>query len=156
MYRALKRARIANRVQRNAAVYLCRIHDRARKGVSIADTAKPSAAAIDYLVAEVLELSGTAAVQSQLADRDQCPRSELTILDKKTRITPRFILLAIRNDDELDQTLKDVTISHGGVVPHIPLDLLKSQPRHDKKQSTSSGSRRKSGKALIKASPRGG
>ncbi|KAK1924605.1 histone-fold-containing protein [Papiliotrema laurentii] len=120
MYRALKRARIANRVQRNAAVYL--------------------SAVIDYLVAEVLELSGTAAVQN-----------------KKTRITPRFILLlAIRNDDELDQTLKDVTISHGGVVPHIPLDLLKSQPRHDKKQSTSSAPRRKSGKALIKASPRGG
>jgi len=39
--------------------------------------------------------------------------------DKKTRIIPRHIQLAIRFDNELNQFLRDVTIPNGGVIPRI-------------------------------------
>lgn len=64
-------------------------------------------AVLEYLCAEVLELAGNAA-------RD----------NKRKVITPRHILLAVANDDELHQLLKGVTISQGGVLPHIPEVLL--------------------------------
>uniref|UniRef100_A0A023FWL6 Histone H2A n=1 Tax=Amblyomma parvum TaxID=251391 RepID=A0A023FWL6_AMBPA len=65
------------------------------------------AAVLEYLAAEVLELAGNAA-------RD----------NNKTRITPRHIQLAVRNDEELSKLLSGVTISEGGVLPHIPAELL--------------------------------
>jgi histone H2A len=65
------------------------------------------AAALEYLVAEVLELGGNAA-------RD----------NKKKRIIPRHLQLAIRNDDELNKLLNHVTISQGGVLPHVHAVLL--------------------------------
>merc|ERR1712039_793743 len=64
-------------------------------------------AVIEYLTAEILELAGNAA-------KDQ----------KKNRIIPRHIQLAIRSDEELSKYLKDVTISGGGVVPSIHSELL--------------------------------
>jgi hypothetical protein len=37
--------------------------------------------------------------------------------NKKTRIIPRHLQLAIRNDEELNKLLGSVTISQGGVLP---------------------------------------
>jgi histone H2A len=65
------------------------------------------AAVLEYLTAEVLELAGNAA-------RD----------NKKNRIIPRHIQLAIRNDEELTKLLGDVTIAAGGVLPNIHTVLL--------------------------------
>ena len=44
--------------------------------------------------------------------------------NKKSRIIPRHLLLAIRNDEELGKLLSGVTIAHGGVLPNINSVLL--------------------------------
>ena len=44
--------------------------------------------------------------------------------NKKTRIIPRHVLLAVRNDEELGKLLAGVTIAHGGVLPNINPILL--------------------------------
>jgi histone H2A len=65
------------------------------------------AAVLEYLAAEVLELAGNAAKDN-----------------KKTRIVPRHIQLAIRNDEELNKMMANTTIANGGVLPNIHTYLL--------------------------------
>lgn len=44
--------------------------------------------------------------------------------NKKNRINPRHVLLAVRNDEELGKLLQGVTIANGGVLPNINPVLL--------------------------------
>ncbi|XP_068601248.1 histone H2A.J-like [Brachionichthys hirsutus] len=97
IHRLLKRGNYAERVGNGAAVYL--------------------SAVLEYLCAEILELSGN-------ASRD----------NKKQRIAPRHILLAVRNDEELNRMLGSITIPDGGVIPNIHAGLLPRKtkaPRDD-------------------------
>jgi len=65
------------------------------------------AAVLEYLTAEIIEIAGNEA-------HDQ----------KRQRITPRHIQLAVRSDQELHKLVSDVTISEGGVLPFVHSSLL--------------------------------
>ena len=73
------------------------------------------AAVLEYLAAEILELAGNAA-------RD----------NKKARIIPRHVQLAVRNDEELNKLLAGVTIAAGGVLPNIHSVLLPKKSKKEK------------------------
>ena len=66
-----------------------------------------AAAVVEYITAEILELSGN------------------TSKDLKTkRVTPRHLQLAIREDGELGTLLKVACIVDGGVIPRIHKSLI--------------------------------
>jgi histone H2A len=92
------------------------------------------AAVLEYITAELLELSGNAA-------RD----------NRKTIIQPRYLMMAIENDEELkklEQTI-NFDVLGGGVIPNIHAVLLRTpKEKKSKKSKTpkakkSSTSRRK-------------
>ena len=101
IHRYLREGKYSDRTSSGASVYL--------------------AAVLEYLVAEILELSGNAAREN-----------------KKRRITPRALVLAIRNDQELSQLTPKVIIPSGGVLPQIHSVLLKKAKRKYKKNRTES------------------
>merc|ERR1711890_112181 len=66
------------------------------------------AAVLEYLVAEITEIAGN------------CARD-----NKKKRVIPRHIALAIKMDEECNQLLKGVIMPQGGVLPFIHKCLVK-------------------------------
>ena len=60
------------------------------------------AAVLEYLAKEILELAGNACREK----------------GKKT-ISPRHLMLAMKNDEELNKLVAHTTISTGGVLPNI-------------------------------------
>jgi histone H2A len=84
------------------------------------------AAVLEYLVAEVLELAGNAAHDN-----------------KKARVIPRHIQLAIRNDEELSKLLGHVTVVQGGTVPFIHSSLLPGESAASGSSSKRSAAKKK-------------
>lgn len=72
---------------------------------------------LEYMAAEVMELSGNVATGM-----------------KKTRITPRHVLLAIKDDSELSMFSKNVVIAGGGVIPKI-VEFKKDAEKKKEKKS---------------------
>lgn len=121
--RFLKAGKYAERVGAGAPVYLSAVLEYLAAEVTLDFTAKDSIfvwfSFFLYLFLgwiwvwclcdgwQVLELAGNAA-------RD----------NKKNRIVPRHIQLAVRNDEELSKLLGTVTIANGGVLPNIHQNLL--------------------------------
>lgn len=95
----LRKGRYARRVSASAATYM--------------------AATLEYLTAELLELSAKAAASSS----------------KSKRLTPRAITLAVRMDEDLGSLLQNVTLSRGGVVPNLHRALNKKAKSAGKKSS---------------------
>ena len=92
------RAGIAFPVGRcNSMLKRGRYADRAGVGAGIF-----MAAVLEYLTSEVMELAG-----------ENCKT------DKRTRITPRHIQLAVRNDPEINKIMCEAMIAEGGVLPNI-------------------------------------
>ncbi|GBP92398.1 Histone H2A [Eumeta japonica] len=95
---------------------------------------------MEYLAAEVLELAGNAA-------RD----------NKKTRIIPRHLQLAIRNDEELNKLLSGVTIAQEAYCRTFRRYCCRRRPKRRRTvcrsyiimpPKTSGKAAKKSGKAL--------
>ena len=115
--RFLKKGRYAQRVGSGAPVYLAAVLEYLAAEVRIHPALSLVPVLLMDLVSEslsrflpcsqVLELAGNAAKDN-----------------KKSRIVPRHLLLAIRNDQELCKLLAGVTIAHGGVLPNINSVLL--------------------------------
>ncbi|XP_078388350.1 histone H2A-like [Cetorhinus maximus] len=70
------------------------------------------AAILQYLTAEILELSSTT---------------------RRPTSSPANLQLTIYNDEKLNKLLRGVTTAQGGVLPHIQAVLLPKKPRHPSK-----------------------
>ncbi|CAM5178893.1 unnamed protein product [Eretmochelys imbricata] len=70
---------------------------------------------MEYLTAEILQLAGNAAWDN-----------------KKTRIIPWHLQLAVQNDKELNKLLRGVTIAQGEVLPNIQAVLLPKKTKSHK------------------------
>lgn len=75
------------------------------------------AAVLEYVVAEVLEVAGNNA-----------------LADKKHRLRPRHVMLAIQEDQDLQKLLGGVTIAGAGVAPGIQEFLKPKKDKISKKQ----------------------
>uniref|UniRef100_A0A453MUB9 Histone H2A n=1 Tax=Aegilops tauschii subsp. strangulata TaxID=200361 RepID=A0A453MUB9_AEGTS len=133
--RYLKKGRYAQRVGSGAPVYLAAVLEylaaevrtylscpRPRASVLLCSSCvRQITDLVRRFKSQVLELAGNAAKDN-----------------KKTRIIPRHLLLAVRNDQELGRLLAGVTIAHGGVIPNINSVLLpKKSPAAAEKEAKS-------------------
>lgn len=100
-----------------------RVHRFLRKGKYtehiVAGAPVYLAAVLEYLVAKVLELSGNAAREN-----------------KRKRINPRNIQLAVRCDEGLTRLLPNVVIPNSGVLPNIHAVLLKKPAKKYRRRHT--------------------
>jgi histone H2A len=87
------------------------------------------AAALEYLVAEVVESAGDVAKE-----------------DGFKRIKPRHLTMAIRTDDHMGEMFETKTIAFGGKLPHIEPEI-EEKPKKSKKRGKRSGKAKKGKKS---------
>ena len=107
----LRRGQYARRVGGSAAVYL--------------------AAVLEYLTAELLELTVKAAAAPAGAKGSKKGKKAAA-----TRLNPRTLTLAVRHDEDLGALLQNVTLSRGGVLPAVNKALQKQQKAAKKSSAT--------------------
>ena len=66
-----------------------------------------SAAVLEYLTIEILELAGNCATEH-----------------KKKTIMPRHLMMAMKNDEEMNKLVAHSTISQGGSLPNVSAFLF--------------------------------
>jgi histone H2A len=95
-------------------------------------------AVLEYIAAEILELTANA-----------------TQDNKKTILQSRYLMLAIKHDEEFSKLARDLgwDILGGGEIPNIYAELSNSRPKYKKKNKTSvkrktSGTRRKRSRSV--------
>ena len=81
-----------------------------------------TAAVLEYLTCEILELAGNAAEEH-----------------KKKTIAPRHIQLAIRNDEELNKLMAKASIAEGGAIPNVQGFLFQGMKGKTAKAAITSG-----------------
>ena len=69
---------------------------------------------------------------SDIFDKIANEAGKLVRYNKKSRIIPRHVQLAVRNDEELNKLLAGVTIASGGVLPNIHSVLLPKKSKKEK------------------------
>ncbi|KAJ7155543.1 histone H2A type 1 [Mycena crocata] len=116
LYNAGSGTRVSSSVKAGIVFPVARVRRLLKKGncakrVTVA-SAVYLAAVLEYLMAELLELAGN------------CARD-----NRRVHIIPRHLLLAIKNDDEMDRLLKNTIILQGGVKPFIHSKLIPSVGR---------------------------
>ncbi|TKR94721.1 hypothetical protein L596_008976 [Steinernema carpocapsae] len=82
------------------------------------------AAVMEYIVAEVIELAGNQATSQ-----------------KRRRLNPRHIMLAIRSDEELNRLFSEVTFASSGVLPGgrpVVIDMEETNNNEDPGSAASS------------------
>lgn len=120
-------SRVANLMKAN------KYADRFRK-----HTAVFLAGVLEYLTAELIDLSGNAAKDAH-----------------KKRITPRTINLAARKDADFSALLSDALVCGGGVAPHINKLLIKGKKkRKGKKKKKVKAAKVKTGSPKKAKSPK--
>lgn len=131
VHRLLRKGNYCERIGAGAPVYL--------------------AAILEYLSAEIMELAGNAAkdnkksrylydglqIEKKYVWKESAKLFWIIILLYCYRVTPRHVMLAVKNDDELKNLLKGVIISQGGVMPNIPVQLLPRKSKIDKNKPLS-------------------
>jgi histone H2A len=85
------------------------------------------AAVLEYLTAELLELTVKAATSGAKKGKKAV-----------TRLNPRILTLAVRHDEDLGALLQNVTLSRGGVLPAVNKALNKQQKASKKSTATPS------------------
>jgi len=147
--RYLKKGKFATRVGAGAPVYL--------------------AAILEYLTAEILEVRafmwvpGVPVPLIRLSARLLVPLLIISPLlmhsqlagnaardNKKTRIIPRHIQLAVRNDEELNKLFGGVTIAQGGVLPNIHSVLIPKGSKTTEKAEKKPAAKKPAAKSVKK------
>lgn len=96
------------------------------------------ASVLEYLAKELMDISGKSAKD-----------------DKKTRVTPRHINVAMRNDIEFRDLLQGVHIAQGGAIPYINAALFPSKKKKEKAKKPKKNDEKETKKSSKKGSKSG-